>query len=224
MSAGPFPPLAACLLWGLLCGVQTTLRRILSGWVLLTRSELLVILAVWLAANMVAGRGMVHPLLTSLAGPTYYARGALVTDAVTNHLHDGLAVMDRAAARQFFEGYGLPVPWQVWIRPLATWSLFFLPFLTTNVCLCGLFERVWVRHERLAFPLVALPVEGSAQVRSRWAGSVPTHNRPWDGVPPPAARLRCRTRLFSRHSLRAVLQRSFAADHRNTVDRPRPST
>jgi hypothetical protein len=42
---------------------------------------------------------------------------------------------------------------------LKTWALFYVPFLITNICLCGIFERVWVRHERLAFPLVALPIE-----------------------------------------------------------------
>jgi hypothetical protein len=54
----------------------------------------------------------------------------------------------------------MPVPWEYWLRPLGVWSLLFLPFLTANVCQCALFERVWVRQERLAFPLVALPIEG----------------------------------------------------------------
>ena len=159
MVAGPFPPLAACIEWGLLFGVNALLARIGRREPLLTRPELLVVLAVWLAANMVAGRGMLHPLLTSLVGSAYYARGGAVTTALGQNVPDWLAVKDKAAVSHFFEGYGVAVPWQFWLRPLAAWSLFLLPFLVANVCLCALFERVWVQNERLAFPLVALPLE-----------------------------------------------------------------
>lgn len=159
MVAGPFPPLAACLEWGVLFGVNALVARVGRREAPLTRPELLVVLAVWLAANMVAGRGMLHPLLTSLVGSTYYARGAAVTTALAQNVPDWLAVKDKAAVSHFFEGYGAAVPWQFWLRPLATWSLFLLPFLVANVCLCALFERVWVQNERLAFPLVALPLE-----------------------------------------------------------------
>ena len=165
MAAGAFPPLGACLLWGILLGVQWLFARgqDKSGQDkkgIFTRAELLVILAVWLVANMVAGRGLLHPLLASLAGPTYYARSGLITSALANHVPNWLAITDKTAARQFFEGHGVPVPWHLWMRPLLTWALFFIPFLTANICLCALFEQVWVRHERLAFPLVALPLEG----------------------------------------------------------------
>ena len=125
----------------------------------LNRSELLVILSAWVAANMVAGRGLLHPLLASLAGTTYYARSGIVARAVPQYLPDWLAITDKQAVRGFFEGHGLAVPWGLWRRPLESWALFFAPFLTANICLCALFERVWVRHERLAYPLVALPVE-----------------------------------------------------------------
>jgi hypothetical protein len=159
MAAGPFPPLAACLQWGLLLGINTLFAR-RTGHPFLNRSEMLIILAVWLTANMVAGRGLLHPLLASLAGPTYYARSGAVKEAVSRNLPDWLALTNRTAAGHFFEGGGAAVPWSLWLRPLGTWALFFVPFLTANVCLCSLFERVWVRHERLAFPLVMLPIEG----------------------------------------------------------------
>lgn len=162
MAAGPFPPLAACLLWALLLAARSVSRRV-WGRELLTRGETLTIFAIWAVANMVAGRGLVHPLLTSLVGPLYYARSGAALKAIQQHLPDWLAVRDGAAAAHFFEGYGLLVPWSVWQRPLITWSLFFVPFVTANVCLCVLFETVWVRQERLAFPLVSLPLEALHQ-------------------------------------------------------------
>jgi hypothetical protein len=190
MAAGPYPPLAACLLWALLVGLlrianwfrgnrdrsrslsseeaskylgPNAEQRNSSVRELLTRGEMLVVFAIWSAANMVAGRGMVHPLLTSLVGPVYYARSGAALKAINQHLPDWFAVRDSAAAVHFFEGYGLPVPWSVWRQPLVTWALFFIPFLIANVCLCALFETYWVRHERLAFPLVSLPMEALHQ-------------------------------------------------------------
>lgn len=159
MAAGPFPPLAACLLWSFLYGVHCGICRLRGGRTLLTRGELLAILAIWLTSSMVAGRGMTHPFLCSVAAPNYYARGATLAEAVDTYLHSGLILTDKQAARQFFEGVQQPVPWHHWARPLSVWALFFLPFVTAQICLCALLERVWVRHERLAFPLVALPVE-----------------------------------------------------------------
>lgn len=161
MVAGPFPPLAACLQWGLLLAFNAAVARTRRGrgQGLFTRNEMLALFAIWATANMVAGRGLVHPLLASLVGPTYYARGVKVTTAVHENLPNWFAVTDKNAVSGFFEGYGVQVPWAVWRRPLLTWALFFTPFLTANLCLCALFERIWVRHERLAFPLVALPLE-----------------------------------------------------------------
>jgi hypothetical protein len=162
MAAGPYPPLGACLFWALLVASVRVVHRF-SSRELLTRSEKLAVFAVWAAANMVVGRGMVHPLLTSLVGPIYYARTGLALKAVHQHLPDWLAIRSSSAAVHFFEGYGLPVPWSVWRTPLAAWGLFFVPFLIANVCLCALFETYWVRHERLAFPLVSLPIEALSQ-------------------------------------------------------------
>jgi hypothetical protein len=161
MVAGPFPPLAACMLWAMLLLVNAAWKKIRGGEPIFASSESLIVLAVWLAANTVAGRGMLHPLLTSLAGPTYYARTVAPStrDAIFQHLSTNWAVTDPAAVTRFFEGYGVPVPWAVWLRPLLVWSLFLLPFLAANVCLCALFERSWARDERLAYPLIALPLE-----------------------------------------------------------------
>lgn len=154
MAAGPFPPLAAALLWGLLFAANRA-----TGNRLLTGSELRIVLAIWVAANVVAGRGLLHPLLSSLVGPVYYARSGAVTGAVRENLPSWLAVTDRVAARAYFEGHGVAVPWGLWRGPLTTWGMFFAFFLTANVSLCAVFERAWVRNERLAYPLVALPLE-----------------------------------------------------------------
>jgi hypothetical protein len=169
MSAGPFPPLGAFLFWGVLLAANRlwTLRRRPAP---INRAEAIVILAAWIAANMVSGRGLVHPLLASLTGPVYYARAGVIQRATAANLPPWLAVTDKAAVRAFYEGHGIHTPWAVWKGPLCTWALFFLPFLMANICLCALFERVWIREERLAYPLVALPVEA---LEGGWRGQPP---------------------------------------------------
>ncbi len=170
ISAGPFPPLAACWMWALLVAVNALLARF-RGTPVLERRELLIVFGIWAACNVVAGRGLLHPMLASIVGPMYYARGRVLTSAITAGVPNWLAITDKATARAFYEGHGVHVPWGMWRAPLITWSLFFLPFLTANVCLCALFERVWTHEERLAFPVVALPLEAVGLMASGSAGS-----------------------------------------------------
>ena len=159
MAAGPFPPLAACLFWAFLILINWLSSRISRSKPFLLPSELLIIFAVWASATMVSGRGLTHALLSSLAGPVYYARTGLAATSIRRHLPDWLAITDRNVAVRFYEGGPGGVDWGVWAPPLLTWSLFFLLFLIANISLCALFERIWIREERLSFPLVNLPLE-----------------------------------------------------------------
>ncbi|MES2465179.1 MAG: DUF6785 family protein [Armatimonadota bacterium] len=157
--AGPFPPIAASLFWAALAGLNLLWAGLQRSTGFLRRSELLLVLAVWFIANMVAGRGLLHPLLASIVGPAYYARTPTIENAVASHVPSWLGVTDKNAAQNFYEGHSAAVPWRLWWPPLLTWTLFFVPFLVANLCLTALFERVWVRYERLSFPVVALPIE-----------------------------------------------------------------
>jgi hypothetical protein len=181
--AGPFPPVGASLFWVLLLCANALIARRL-GEPPLRRSELLLILAVWLAANMVAGRGLVHPLLGALAGPAYFARGGSVAAGIARYMPAGIIIKDRMAAQSFYEGGTTGPPWRAWLPVLGTWSLFFGPFLLANACLAGLFEHAWVRQERLAYPLAALPIEVLGGAGGPHAGRPPLHRRTlfWVGV------------------------------------------
>ena len=45
-----------------------------------------------------------------------------------------------------------------WVRPFVTWASFTLVLLLMMHCLNTLFRRQWIQHERLAFPIIQLPV------------------------------------------------------------------
>ncbi len=58
----------------------------------------------------------------------------------------------------FFQGHA-SVPWGEWAVPLAAWSSFAFGVFLTTFCLMSLLQRQWITHERLTFPLAAVPLE-----------------------------------------------------------------
>ncbi|MFC1525680.1 DUF6785 family protein [Candidatus Latescibacterota bacterium] len=74
-----------------------------------------------------------------------------------------------------FEG-SVGVPWEAWALPLAAWGAFFLLLFATSMCLVWIFRRRWLEAERLAFPLLEMPLgllgDGFFQRRAFWWGCV----------------------------------------------------
>jgi len=56
----------------------------------------------------------------------------------------------------------LQVPWSPWVRLLSVWIVLMGLVFTAGLCLLGLMKRYWVEKERLAFPLVMIPLELSS--------------------------------------------------------------
>jgi hypothetical protein len=184
--ATAFPPLAASLLWFGLLGVNGAVaaRRPRGA---LNRGEMLLVYAMWLAASVVAGRGMAYNLLPTLAAAAYYGPRSLET-LFGEELPAVLTVRDPDAVRGLFEGFGpeRAVPWDVWVGPLLAWACLLVPLYGAVLCLALVIERPWSRHEHLAFPLVALPSEMTQPPPGTVAPSLagPFFRRPalWGGV------------------------------------------
>lgn len=65
---------------------------------------------------------------------------------------------DRELIRQFYEGATGSVDLTPWLSTIALWTVFFAVLWFTLLCLCSLLRRHWVEDERLAFPLVQVPL------------------------------------------------------------------
>jgi len=61
------------------------------------------------------------------------------------------------AAVGAFEGQ-VPVPWDSWFWPVVGWSSFFITLFITSLCLVWVLRERWIETERLAFPLMDLPI------------------------------------------------------------------
>jgi hypothetical protein len=127
---------------------------------MLTRAELLVIFGMASIGSALPSYFMAH-MLANIAAPYYFPtpENAWATD-LHPHLVDWAVVTDRVAARWFYEGLpaGASIPWDAWGTPLF-WRLSLVGAIG---CFCysavAMLRKQWVEHERLTFPLMALPL------------------------------------------------------------------
>lgn len=80
--------------------------------------------------------------------------------------------------RTFYQGTRSgTVPWSEWAVPLTVWGLCLMVLMATLAAALSLFRRSWMEHERLAYPMVQVPlrlVQGFGRQRGGaalfWAG------------------------------------------------------
>lgn len=123
-----------------------------------SRAEILVVFLFVTLSSAVMGIGVVQFLFSLMTAPYY-----LTTDGINKNqpfLPRLLAPHDTLAIRRLYEhAPDGRVPWSLWLAPGLCWLAFFLALWWTLYCLLALFYRAWADDERLAFPLVALPME-----------------------------------------------------------------
>lgn len=70
-----------------------------------------------------------------------------------------LVLVDKAAAKGFYEGTGGRILWDAWLTPLSFWLPFAFALFFAVFCLATLLRRQWTEREQFTFPLVQLPYE-----------------------------------------------------------------
>ena len=127
---------------------------------MLTRAELLVIFAMALIGSALPSYFMAH-MIANIGAPYYFpsSENGWATE-LHPYLVDWAVVTDVTAAKWFYEGLprGTSIPWGAWLIPLI-WRL---SLVGAVACLCycivAIFRKQWVENERLAFPLMKLPM------------------------------------------------------------------
>lgn len=151
-----------CLLAGTIL-LNALARRIRARFAL-TSGELAVVYAMVVAGTAVGGIGWVQFHVTGLPAPFYFTQtGANPTWArflplIPQHF----AVRDPDVAAGLFKGGGTLYTARVlaeWAVPVLFWGLVLLTLFWSMLCLNTLIRRQWIEGERLAFPLVQLPLE-----------------------------------------------------------------
>lgn len=133
-----------------------------------TPRDLTVAYSMMTVAAMISSRGLMEKLLPLLVSPNYFAdSGNEWQTLYFPHLKPFLVPFDTSGeakqeiATRFFEGLraGEPLPWQVWLGPVIWWSLLACLVFGAFFCMAAIFRRQWADNEKLAFPLVQLPLE-----------------------------------------------------------------
>jgi hypothetical protein len=151
----------------LLLGAQAVFGRF-SARLRLKPHEMFTVYVMMLLASMVSSRGLLQKLIPLLVVPNYNATSEngwaakffphIPSWAVPWNPHGD---PKQFASKAFFEALkpGEHLPWQMWIVPLLAWGVFVALMFTTFLCMAVILRRQWVDNEKLAFPLVQLPLE-----------------------------------------------------------------
>jgi hypothetical protein len=126
----------------------------------LTQAELLLVYVMQTTSVGLAGLGQIQFLNQALAGvyhPAAPARWAEFHPYVFRWW-----VPDPTALAAYYKGgstFFTAAHMRAWATPILAWTGFILLLLFGFLCLNTMLRRQWVEHERLTFPLVALPIE-----------------------------------------------------------------
>jgi hypothetical protein len=130
--------------------------------------ELLVVYVMMLLSAWTSSRGAPARLIPLLTSINYYADPSNKWQSIFfNYIPHQLVPWDtggdprQPAILALYEGlhYGEPIPWSVWIAPLAHWFVVVLLMFAAFICLATLLRSQWADNERLSFPLAQLPIE-----------------------------------------------------------------
>jgi len=152
------PPLPALLFLALLLVTNVILRRRGSGWAL-SRAELLVVFVMVTVALNFAGIVGIRAMVPFISALFYFATPENHFADYQPHIPTWWYPQDPSIIRHEYEGApGGAVPWGAFALPVLRWSFFLLALSGVFICLLTLLRRQWTESERLAFPLVQLPL------------------------------------------------------------------
>jgi len=134
------------------------LMRVLSRWLPFTRREVLLVYVVLTATLPVVGFGGIRFLIPGMGFLPYFAETQPQWSRYLPHL-TGLPILhDPAAIAALYRGDSA-VPWQAWTVPILFWSAYLLLLSGVWLGLAAVLHRIWIRQERLTFPVTLLPLQ-----------------------------------------------------------------
>jgi len=149
-------------LFTVLIGINSILKRFIPGMAL-EAGELLTIYIMLALATAITGHDMIEVLTPILAHVHRFARpeNGWLTDIIP-HLPTWLTVSDKQALDEFYLGTGTlykPHNIAAWATPVMWWTAFLTTLCFIMLCINTILRKQWTESERLAYPLVQLPLE-----------------------------------------------------------------
>lgn len=126
-----------------------------------SRGELLVVYGMLIVSVGLAMQGGLPYIVSATTYPFYMATPENNWEHIIwPHIPMWLRLGNMDAVFWFWEGApeGVGVPWRAWLHPMLAWSGFTLALMAGVFCLGALLSRDWIERQRLAFPLVDVPL------------------------------------------------------------------
>lgn len=139
--------------------INPILRRLRQAWVF-TSSEIAVLLSVGFLGLSIPT--MVGRFVATVSAPEYFATAenewpTYVLPNLTSWLYPS---NETGAVGLFYQGLppGEAAPWSPWMVPFFWWFLLIAAILFGCFCLSVVLRKQWSERERLAYPLVTVPM------------------------------------------------------------------
>lgn len=190
-------PMAPILIFAfLILFVNSVIKRFCPNHCF-SQAELFVIYIIMLVGALLPSFGITAYLIPTITGSNYFATpDNKWAETFYQFIRPWMVPFDptkgnsQLLMKQFYEGLGpeQPIPWGIWLKPLAAWTVFGFGLFFVWMCLSTILRKQWVDNEKLSFPLVQLPVEMARQDgKFCWAGNPFFRNKMmWLGFAIPA--------------------------------------
>ena len=146
----------------ILVGLNALFKR-LAPRAALKQGELLTIYIMVCLGSSLAGNNFLENLVISLGHGFWFATPENEwSELFFRYVPDWMAVKDKASLSGFYEGDStlyLAEHIGVWLKPLALWGSFSLVLVFTLLCFTILVRKHWTESEKLAYPVIQLPLE-----------------------------------------------------------------
>ena len=159
---------AVLLLFALSALINPILKWLGPAWGL-ERGELLLVYIMMVMASPIPTI-FVSQWLSQITVPFYYA--TLENEWVQwlhPHIPGWMMPRDPVTQQPFYEGMGADyaVPWRAWLPVLLVWQPFIWALFLVMIAAMVILRRQWVDNERLAYPLVQVPL-ALTEAGERW--------------------------------------------------------
>lgn len=162
MSVDGVPSGLAVFVLLVLLGILYIVKRI-TGKELLTKGELLTIYWMVTVGGLVLGMGyFAYHIFQTMGWQStlnLYRQNINLYKPLFDNFSSLLLPKSMEATRGFWFGNNGVVPWNEWIGPIITWSVFATILYLFILCLHALVIRQWIDVERLVFPVVGVVEE-----------------------------------------------------------------
>lgn len=128
----------------------------------LSQGELLTIYIMAVISTSLAAYGMMQDLFAVVVHPYQFATPENDWEALFfRYVPSWLTISNRGVLRDYYEGDStlyIKRNFEAWLSPALAWGAFTLVLVFMMHCINTLVRKQWVERERLAFPIIQLPV------------------------------------------------------------------